>query len=164
MGTVPTGTGQLRRIHSRVSWMLLPVERSISVSPPHRQLHTALSTSSSMEEVVAELPMFVLIFTKKLRPIIIGSLSGWRMLAGSTARPSAISFRTNSGVMCVSMPDSEAFIFSRIATYSISGVMIPARAHAICPTGCPLAWRVAIHCSRMRSMPLCGSVLMAASV
>ena len=71
--------------------MLLPVDKSINVSPPHLQLHTALSTSSSMLDVVAELPMFVLIFTKKLRPIIIGSLSGWLMLAGSTARPSAIS-------------------------------------------------------------------------
>ena len=79
--------------------MLAPVDKSISVSPPHLQLHTALSTSSSMLEVVAELPMLVLIFTRKLRPIIIGSDSGWLMLAGSTARPAAISSRTNSGVM-----------------------------------------------------------------
>ncbi len=99
MGTVPTGTGQLRMIHSRVSCMLAPVERSMSVSPPHLQLHNAFSTSSSMLDVVAELPMLVFIFTRKLRPIIIGSASGWLMLAGSTARPSAISRRTNSGVM-----------------------------------------------------------------
>ena len=115
-------------IHSRVSWMLSPVERSIKVSPPHLQDHTALSTSSSMLEVVAELPMLVLIFTRKLRPMIIGSLSGWLMLAGRTARPRAISSRTYSGVIWVSMPNSWQFMFSRIATYSISGVMMPALA------------------------------------
>ena len=132
IGTVPTGTGQLRTIHSRVSWMLSPVERSISVSPPHLQLQTAFSTSSSMVEVVALLPMFVLIFTRKLRPIIIGSASGWLMLAGMTARPAATSSRTNSGVMCVSMPSSRQFMFSRMATYSISGVTMPCLASAIC--------------------------------
>ena len=128
IGTVPTGTGQLRIIHSRVSWILSPVERSISVSPPHLHDHTALSTSSSMLDVVAELPILVFIFTRKLRPIIIGSLSGWFMFAGSTALPLAISLRTYSGVMCVSMPSSLQFIFSRMATYSISGVMMPALA------------------------------------
>ena len=76
MGTVPTGTGQFRIIHSRVSWIFSPVERSISVSPPHLQLQMAFSTSSSMVEVVAELPMFVLIFTRKREPIIMGSASG----------------------------------------------------------------------------------------
>src|SRR5919198_1354081 len=30
------GTGELRRIHSRVSWMFLPVERSMTVSAPQR--------------------------------------------------------------------------------------------------------------------------------
>lgn len=34
MGTVPTGTGELRSTHSRVSWMFLPVLRSITVSAP----------------------------------------------------------------------------------------------------------------------------------
>ena len=81
-----------------------------------------------MLDVVAELPMLVLIFTRKLRPMIIGSLSGWLMLAGSTARPAAISSRTNSGVMWVSMPNSRQFMFSRMATYSISGVTMPALA------------------------------------
>jgi hypothetical protein len=40
-----------------------------------------LSTSSAMDEPTAELPMFALIFTRKLRPMIIGSSSGgsrWR--------------------------------------------------------------------------------------
>ena len=46
MGTVPMGTGELRMIHSRVSWMFLPVERSITVSAPHRMAHTIFSTSS----------------------------------------------------------------------------------------------------------------------
>ena len=38
------------------------------LSAPQRQAQTAFSTSSSIDEVVAELPMFALIFTKKLRP------------------------------------------------------------------------------------------------
>ena len=63
------------------------------------QLQTAFSTSSSMVDEVAELPMLVLILTRKREPIIIGSASGWVMLGGSAARPAAISCRTNSGVM-----------------------------------------------------------------
>ncbi len=86
-------------IHSRVLWMLRPVERSITVSAPQRIDQTSLSTSSSMEEETAELPILALIFTRKLRPMIIGSSSGWLMLAGMMARPRAISERTNSGVM-----------------------------------------------------------------
>ncbi len=97
MGTVPTGTGQLRRIHSRVWWMFLPVERSISVSPPHLTDQRIFSTSSSIDEATAELPMLVLIFTRKFLPIAIGSSSGWLMLAGMIARPRATSSRTNSG-------------------------------------------------------------------
>ena len=61
--------------------------------------------------------MFALIFTAKFRPMIIGSSSGWLMLAGMIARPRATSDRTNSG----SNP-------SRIATNSISGVTTPLRA------------------------------------
>ena len=76
MGTVPMGTGALRRIHSRVSWMFLPVERSMTVSAPQRMAHVIFSTSSSMDEATAELPMLALIFTRKRRPMIIGSLSG----------------------------------------------------------------------------------------
>jgi hypothetical protein len=51
---VPIGTGELRMIHSRVSWMCLPVERSITVSPPQRIAQVILSTSSAIEEVTAE--------------------------------------------------------------------------------------------------------------
>ena len=41
--------------------------------------------------------MLALIFTRKLRPMIIGSISGWLMFAGMIARPRATSSRTNSG-------------------------------------------------------------------
>src|ERR1700675_2408989 len=101
MGTVPIGTGELRMIHSRVSWMFLPVERSMTVSPPQRVDHVIFSTSSWIDDDTAELPMLALIFTRKLRPMIIGSVSGWLMLLGMMARPRATSSRTNSGVMIV---------------------------------------------------------------
>src|SRR6185436_6416716 len=60
------GTGLLRTIHSRVSWMCFPVERSITVSAPQRMAHVILSTSSAMDDVTAELPMLQLIFTRKI--------------------------------------------------------------------------------------------------
>ena len=97
--------------------MFLPVDKSIIVSAPQRVAHVIFSTSSAIEEDTAEFPIFALTFTWKLRPIIIGSASGWLIFAGKIARPSAISLRTNSG----STP-------SRIATYSISDVMMPLRA------------------------------------
>ena len=46
------------------------------VSPPQRVAHVIFSTSSSIEEETAELPMLALIFTRKRRPMIIGSDSG----------------------------------------------------------------------------------------
>ena len=70
------GTGELRRIHSRVVWMFLPVERSMTVSAPQRIAQTSLSTSSAMEDATAELPILALILVRKLRPMIIGSDSG----------------------------------------------------------------------------------------
>ncbi|MNQ64381.1 hypothetical protein D3C85_788000 [compost metagenome] len=122
--------------------MCLPVDRSITVSEPQRMPQVSLATSSSIEEPSAELPMLPLIFTRKLRPMIIGSSSTWLMLAGMMARPRAISSRTNSGVIsfgmdapklcpgCCSLSRpaaraSASFMFSRMATYSISGVMMP---------------------------------------
>src|SRR6516165_1872732 len=93
------GTGELRRIHSRVSWMFLPVERSITVSAPQRVAHVIFSTSSPIDDDTAEFPMLALIFTRKLRPMIIGSDSGWLTLHGMIARPRATSLLTNSGVM-----------------------------------------------------------------
>src|SRR6056297_1586274 len=116
---------------------------------PRREIHhrigaqriaqTSFSTSSSIEEVTAEVPMLALTFTRKLRPMIIGSNSGWLILAGMMARPAAISERTNSGVTWsgICAPQSSpsrgaAFVsrnwVSRIATNSISGVTMPARA------------------------------------
>ncbi len=56
--------------------MFFPVERSITVSAPQRIDQIIFSTSSSMDEATAELPMFELILTRKFRPMIIGSLSG----------------------------------------------------------------------------------------
>src|ERR1700752_3341182 len=103
MGTVPIGTGELRMIHSRVLWMFLPVDRSITVSAPQRVAHVIFSTSSSIDDVTAELPILALILTRKLRPMIIGSDSGWLMLAGMIARPAATSSRTNAGVISFGM-------------------------------------------------------------
>src|SRR5678809_559492 len=79
--------------------MFLPVLRSITVSAPHLVAQRIFSTSSSIDDATAELPMLALILTRKLRPMIIGSDSGWLMLAGMIARPAATSSRTNSGVM-----------------------------------------------------------------
>src|SRR2546430_17726208 len=44
----------------------------MTVSDPHLMLQLIFSTSSSIEESTAEFPMFALIFTRKLRPMIIG--------------------------------------------------------------------------------------------
>ena len=121
MGTVPTGTGELRRIHSRVSWMSAPVDRSMIVSAPQRVAHTIFSTSSAIDEVTTELPMFALTFTANFLPMIIGSSSGWFLFAQITARPAATSVRTSSA----STP-------SRAAMNAISGVVMPARAQASC--------------------------------
>ena len=106
------------------------------------------AVTSSMLLVTALLPMLALILTRKLRPMAIGSTSGWLMLAGMMARPLATSARTNSGVMrsgsCApsGLPRRRASRpalprnsrvhssrpFSRRATYSISGVTMPRRA------------------------------------
>src|SRR5437763_285085 len=130
--------------------MFLPVERSITVSAPHFVAQRIFSTSSSIDEATALLPMLALILTRKLRPMIIGSLSGWLTLEGMIARPRATSSRTNSGVMtagmaapndwpgCWAIPPPQArppaasransrSWFSRTAMNSISGVTIPGR-------------------------------------
>ena len=49
---------------------------TMMVSPPQRVAHVIFSTSSSIEEETAELPMLALIFTRNCRPMIIGSVSG----------------------------------------------------------------------------------------
>src|SRR5258705_11742098 len=99
IGTVPIGTGALRMIHSRVLWMLRPVERSMTVSAPQRIAHTIFSTSSSTDEVTAELPILALILVRKLRPMIIGSSLAGFMFRGMMARPRAVSLRTDFGGM-----------------------------------------------------------------
>src|ERR1700687_4891571 len=76
MGTVPIGTGAFLMIHSRVAWMLRPVERSMTVSAPQRIAHTIFSTSSSTEEVTAELPILALILVRKLRPLAMVDVAG----------------------------------------------------------------------------------------
>src|SRR4029453_19477847 len=86
-------------IHSRVAWMFFPVLRSITVSAPHFVAQRIFSTSSSMLDATALFPMFALIFTRKFRPMIIGSDSGWLMFAGMIARPAATSHLTNSAVI-----------------------------------------------------------------
>ena len=97
--------------------MLRPVDRSITVSAPQRVAHRIFSTSSSIDDATAELPMLALILTKKRRPITIGSASGWLQFNGITARPAATSSRTTS----TARP-------SRKAMNSISGVISPRRA------------------------------------
>ncbi|CAM5633820.1 hypothetical protein SGLAM104S_04168 [Streptomyces glaucescens] len=67
-GTVPIGTGESRSTHSRVVWMLRPVDRSMTVSAPQRVAQVIFSTSSSIEEVTAELPMLALTFTRNRLP------------------------------------------------------------------------------------------------
>ena len=108
-------------IASRVSWIRGPVDRSITVSAPHRVAQVSFSTSAPTDEVTADVPMLALTFTRNRDPITIGSDSGWFRLAGSTARPAAISSRTTG-----------AATPSRIAANSISGVITPARAAASC--------------------------------
>ena len=45
---------------------VLPVERSMTVSAPHLVAHVIFSTSSSIVDATAELPMLALIFTKEI--------------------------------------------------------------------------------------------------
>ena len=98
MGTVPMGTGELRMIHSRVVWMSGPVDRSITVSAPQRVAQVSFSTSSAIDDVTAELPMLALTLVRNLRPMIIGSDSGWFTLAGMMALPRVTSSRTQHGI------------------------------------------------------------------
>ena len=54
-------------IHSRVAWMSLPVDRSMMVSDPQRVAQRIFSTSASMLESTAELPMFAFTCCSKTR-------------------------------------------------------------------------------------------------
>ncbi len=68
----------------------------MTVSAPQVVAQVSFSTSSSMLEVTALLPMLALIFTRNRLPMTIGSASGWLRLAGMIARPAATSLRTSS--------------------------------------------------------------------
>src|SRR3972149_5844459 len=72
MGTVPIGTGLAAMIAWRISSMLPPVLRSMTVSAPYFSANLSFSNSPSTSEVTAELPMFALIFTAATVPIPIG--------------------------------------------------------------------------------------------
>src|SRR5271170_1214875 len=115
------GTGEWRRMVSRISGILPPVERSITVSAPCWMAMCSLRSSSSMLEVTAELPMLALTLHFVAMPMPMGSSSGWLMFAGMMRRPAAISSRTSSAEM-----------LSRRATYSISSVILLRRAKCIC--------------------------------
>src|SRR5674476_871510 len=81
--------------------MFLPVDKSMTVSAPHLVAQRIFSTSSSMLDATALLPMLALIFTRKLRPMIIGWDAGGLVVAGMMAGPAAASARTNAGVIAV---------------------------------------------------------------
>ena len=123
MGTVPIGTGDAAMMASRVSSSAVPVERSITVSAPYFTANCSFSSSPSMSDVTAELPMFALILTLLTLPTAIGlsEPARWNMLAGMTSRPRATSLRTSSGLNC-----------SRSATNLMASVMTPSRAKRIC--------------------------------
>src|ERR1700756_3719355 len=70
--------------------MFLPVDRSMMVSAPQRVAQTILSTSSAIDDVTAELPMFALTLTANALPMIIGSLLGWVWFARGTAGAGAL--------------------------------------------------------------------------
>ena len=76
----------------------------MTVSAPQRVAHTIFSTSSSIEEVTAELPMLALTFTRNVSPMIIGSISGWLTLAGITARPRGDLVAHQLGVDALAQP------------------------------------------------------------
>ena len=117
MGTVPMGTGEASMMAWRMRGMSPPVERSITVSAPYFTEYSSFSSSSSISDVTAELPMLALILHLDATPMHIGSRLVWLILAGMIMRPRATSARISSGDR-----------FSRRATYSISPVMTPCRA------------------------------------
>jgi hypothetical protein len=111
------GTGDAPMMAFRMAGMSPPVERSMTVSAPYLTEERSFSSSSSIFEVTAELPMLELILHLEATPMHMGSRFWWFTFAGMIIRPRATSERTNSGAM-----------FSRRATYSISSVITPLRA------------------------------------
>ena len=95
--------------------MFLPVERSITVSAPHLVAQRIFSTSSSIEDATALLPMLALIFTRKLRPMIIGSHFGVIDVGWDDRSSSRHFIRTNSGVISsgIAAPNEFAWMLMR---------------------------------------------------
>ena len=112
------GTGEASMMALRMRGMSPPVERSITVSAPYFTAYCSLASSSSIFEVVAELPMLALILHFDSTPMHIGS----RLVVidvGGDDHAAARDFVANQlrGVRP-----------SRCATYSISPVIVPWRA------------------------------------
>ena len=61
----------------------------MTVSAPQCVAQVSFSTSSATDEVTAEFPMLAFTFTRKARPMAMGSDSGWLTLAGMMARPAS---------------------------------------------------------------------------
>ena len=93
------GTGEFLIIASLVSKIFLPVDKSITVSAPHRTAQRSLSSSSSIFDFTGELPILALTLVRNFLPITIGSSSGCFILAGIIALPASTSCLTNSGVI-----------------------------------------------------------------
>src|SRR3989304_5455179 len=69
MGTVPIGTGLAAMIAWRISSMLPPVLRSMTVSAPYFSANLSFSNSPSTSEGTAEVPMVALILTVATAPL-----------------------------------------------------------------------------------------------
>src|SRR6476659_6168266 len=97
MGTVPMGIGESSMMAFRMAGISPPVERSITVSAPYLTEYRSFSSSPSMSEVTAELPILELILHFDATPMHMGSRFLWFQLAGMIIRPRATSDRTSSG-------------------------------------------------------------------
>ena len=75
-----------------------PVERSITVSAPYFTQYSSLSSSSSMLEVVAELPMLALILHLEPTPMHMGSRLVVMDVGGDDHAARGDFVRMNSGV------------------------------------------------------------------
>ena len=98
-----------RRVEDRLARLVDPLagrEVHDRVGAPALRRARSFSTSSSSDDVVGELPMFALIFTRAFRPIAIGSSAAWWTLAGMIIRPRATSSRTSSRVELLALGDA----------------------------------------------------------
>ena len=112
----------------------------MTVSAPQRIAHTILSTSAATSDGDGAVADIGVDLDGSRRPIAIGSDSGWLMLLGMIARPSSNLVADelggdevgDGGAEVLAVPRLREGIarprFSRAATSSISGVMMPRRA------------------------------------